>query len=73
MSDTKVHTSLTAVMRPLGSEPRREIPTCWRQVTLTDLNAVEELLDSLDSAGCTEKQLTVIGGMFVVRWRQSGR
>jgi hypothetical protein len=65
MNDTTLHAALTAVMHALGSND----PAPWRQVYLTELAEVEELLDELDWDGCAEKRFVVVGDGFVVRWR----
>ena len=66
MSDTAMHTALTAVVPSLGStRPKAR----WRKATLANLSELEELLDALEREGYAEPRVTVVGEEFVVRWR----
>jgi hypothetical protein len=72
MSDTKLCRSLTEVMRALGTPqttPQNKSPTRWNQLELTDLTEVEGLLDWLENAGYTRRDVKHRGDRFVVRWR----
>lgn len=66
MSETKIHTTLTAIVPPLNATGPK---TRWYKATLTSLHAAEELLDQLESDGFSERMLSVIDDGFVVRWR----
>jgi hypothetical protein len=61
VTETKTHSGLTVVMRPLGAR--------WFQETLTDLGEVEDLLDWLENIGCEEWRVAVAEEEFEVRWR----
>lgn len=65
VADTKIHAELTALTQPLAPEH----PPPWQKVTLTDLSAVEELLDRLENEGC-DRRLVIVEDLFVVRWRE---
>ncbi len=70
--DTKTYTGLTAVKRalgPLAAKPTPERNSQWSSEILTDLFAVEQLLDWLENNGFEERELEVAGNEFVVRWR----
>jgi hypothetical protein len=71
MHETELHAALTTTVHPLAPEHRSE--TSWRQAVLTELCAVEELLDGLDCSGHTQRRLTIIGDTFVLRWREIDR
>jgi hypothetical protein len=70
MSDTKTYSGLTAVVRALGPARTKPCqPARWCEVTLTNLSAVEELLDWLENNGYEQREVRVAGDAFVVRWR----
>jgi hypothetical protein len=70
MSDTKTYAGLTTVMRALGpARPRARQPKRWCEASLTSITSVEELLDWLENNGYERREVEVVGGRFVVRWR----
>jgi hypothetical protein len=70
VTDTKVYSGLTAVMRSLPpAKPQACQPARRGKVVLASLTDVEELLDYLESAGYYEMSVAVVGEQFVVRWR----
>jgi hypothetical protein len=59
-------------LAPLAEgEPRPATPPHeWRAVTVGSLTAADELLDELEAAGFSERELVLVGTtMFLVRWR----
>jgi hypothetical protein len=68
VSDTKPFNVPTAVMQPLPAEQERR-RSRWRKVVFTDLTRAAEFLDRLEAAGYEGRSLAVVGGAFVVRWR----
>jgi hypothetical protein len=65
VTDTKIATGLTAIMRPL---PARKAAG-WSKATLASLSEVEDLLDQLENAGYKQMRVTLVGEKFVIRWR----
>ena len=51
------------------AQPAPVDPAEWREQTVPDLAAAEDLLDSLEAAGVTEAELVIRGSAFAVRWR----
>lgn len=46
------------------------VRTEWQLTTVTNLSEAEDLLDSLEAHGFTERELVVLGNScFAVRWR----
>ena len=66
MSDTKMHTGLTAVAPAL---PPVRPKARWRKEALPNFDAVVELLGALERRGVRELRVTVGEDAYVVRWR----
>lgn len=62
-----------AASETLRTSTGRRLPhhgTDWQLTSVDDLTAAEDLLDSLENQGYTERELVVMGNSsFAVRWR----